>query len=83
MMLLGREKLPEYRSFPVILSPYSNRGKENRGPHISVCGEREIIKYTCIINKEKRKRGPAAILDLFFPKESLRPEQRALSPADA
>jgi hypothetical protein len=80
---IRKEKLPEYGSFPVILSPYSNRG-ERIGAHISVYEEREreIIKYTCFINKEKRKRGPVVILDLFFPKESLRPEQGVLSPAD-
>jgi hypothetical protein len=69
----------------VILSPYSNR--EERIGDTYQCvrreREREIIKYTCLTNKEKRKRGPAAILELFFPKASLSPEQRALSPSDA
>jgi hypothetical protein len=45
--------------------------------------EREIIKYTCVINQEKRKRGPATILGLLSPRKRLRPEQRGLSPADA
>ncbi len=68
----------------MIMSPYSNRG-ERIGARFSVYEERERerIKYTCVIDKEKRKRGPVAILGLFFPRESLRPEQRALSPADA
>jgi hypothetical protein len=66
----------------VILSPYSNQG-ERIGARISVYEEREIIKYTYVINKEMRKRGPATILGLFFPRESLRPDQRGLSPADA
>jgi hypothetical protein len=44
--------------------------------------EREIIKYTCVINKEKRKKSPATTLGLFLP-ENLRPKQRGLSPADA
>jgi hypothetical protein len=39
------------------LSPYSNRGKRI-GTHISVYEEREryIIEYTCVINKEKRRK---------------------------
>jgi hypothetical protein len=63
----GKDRLPEYGSFPVILSPYSNRG-ERIGARISVYEERdrEIIKYTCVINTEKRKRGPATILGLIY-----------------
>jgi hypothetical protein len=44
--------------------------------------EREIIKYTCVINKDTKKRSsyyPRPV----FPRESLRPELRGLSPADA
>jgi hypothetical protein len=53
-----------------MLWPYSNRG-ERIGAHISVYEEREkkIIKYTCVTNKEKRKRGPPAILGIFFLEE--------------
>ncbi len=58
----------------MILSPYSNRG-ERIGAHISVYEEREseIIKYTCVINKEKRKKGSVDLffLDLFFPKKKV------------
>jgi hypothetical protein len=81
---IKKAKLPDYGSFPVILRPYTNRG-ERIWAHISVYEERERekIEYTCVINKEKRRRGPAAILGLFFPTEILRPEQRALSPANA
>jgi hypothetical protein len=40
----------------VILRSYSNRG-ERFGAHISVYEEREreIVKYTCVINKEKER----------------------------
>jgi hypothetical protein len=53
----------------VILSPYSNRG-ERIGARISVYEEREreIIEYTCVENKEKRKKSPATTLGLFLPK---------------
>jgi hypothetical protein len=53
----GREKLPKYGSFPVILSPYSNRG-ERIGAHISMYQdrERELLKYTCVIIKDKEKK---------------------------
>jgi len=59
----------------VILSPYSNRG-ERIGARISVYEERERekINYTCVINKEKRKRGPATILGILSPRKRLRPE---------
>ena len=51
----------------MILSPYSNRG-ERIGALISVYEEREraIIKYTCVINKEKRKKSPATTQGLFL-----------------
>ncbi len=52
-----KKKLPEYGSFPVILSPYSNRG-ERIGARIPVYEEREkaIIKYTYVIDKDKWKK---------------------------
>ena len=65
MILEEKNRLPEYGSFPVILSPYSNRG-ERIGTRISMYEEREreIIKYTCVINKDtKKKKGTVTILD--------------------
>ena len=40
----------------MILSPYSNQG-ERIGAHTSMYEEREreIIKYTCVINKDTKK----------------------------
>jgi hypothetical protein len=66
---------PRIREFSVILSPYSNRG-ERIGARISVYEEREreMIKYTCDTNKEKRQKSVSS-------KENLRPEQRVLSPS--
>jgi hypothetical protein len=50
---MRKDRLPEYRSFPVTLTPHSKRGKRI-GTSISVYEERrrEIIQYTCLINKE-------------------------------
>jgi hypothetical protein len=63
-MILTREgkKLPGYGSFPMILSPYSNRGERIRA-RISMHEkkEREIIKNTCVINKDKRKNRVLAL----------------------
>jgi hypothetical protein len=45
--------------------------------------EREIIKYTCDIHKDTKRKGPDTISRPVFPRESLRPELRGLSPGDA
>ena len=51
-----KDRLPEYERFPVKVSPYSNRG-ERIGAHVSEYErEREIIEYTYVINKEKRRK---------------------------
>ena len=49
------------------VTPYSNRG-ERIGTHISVYEERErvIIEYTCVINKEKRRKVLLRPDDCFF-----------------
>jgi hypothetical protein len=46
--------------------------------------EREVIKYTYVIDKDKREKNRSCYDPRpIFPRESLRPEQRGLSPADA
>jgi hypothetical protein len=44
--------------------------------------EREREKYTCVINKDTKKKGSYYYPRPVFPRESLRSEQRGLSPSD-